>query len=115
MPDMPIPVSAFDTAFWAGSQSDGKTLLASLSPDLQQKLGLNLTRASISPEEFLSQDKNSASRLNGITGFHVVKSEVISDNEVHLHLSIQGKEGEQIFKMKKIGDEWKMDDFPTGF
>jgi hypothetical protein len=109
------PVSAFETAFWAASQNDGKTLLASLSPDLQQQTGLYLRRAGMSPEEFLSQDKNSASHLKGVTGFHIIKSEVISDNEVHLHLSIEGKQSEKIFKMKKIGDEWKMDDFPTGF
>jgi len=109
------PVSAFETAFWASSQNDGKTLLASLSPDLQQQLGLNLTRAGISPEDFLSQDKNTASHLNGVAGFHVVKSEVVSDGEVRLHLSIEGKQGEKIFKMKKVGDGWKMDDFPTGF
>jgi hypothetical protein len=109
------PVSAFETSFWAASQNDGKTLLASLSPDLQQQLGLNLTRAGISPEDFLSQDKNSASHLNGVAGFHVVKSEVVSDTEVRLHLSIQGKQGERTFKMKKVGNEWKMDDFPTGF
>jgi hypothetical protein len=28
------PVSAFETAFWATSQRDGKALLASLTPDL---------------------------------------------------------------------------------
>ena len=108
------PVSAFETAFWATRQNDGETLFASLSPELQQKLEGGL-RAGISPEEFLSQDKNSGSHLNGITGFRVVKSETISDNEAHLHLSIQGKPGEQIFKMKKVGNEWKMDDFPSGF
>ncbi|HEY3856327.1 MAG TPA: hypothetical protein VGO67_18230 [Verrucomicrobiae bacterium] len=52
---------------------------------------------------------------NGVTGFHVVKSEVVSDNEVRLHLSIDGKQEEQTFTMKKVGNEWKMDDFPTGF
>ena len=109
------PVSGFETAFWATSQDDGKILLASLSPDLQQQLEQNLTRTGISPDDFLSQDKNSARHLNGVAGFHVVKSEVVSDNEVRLHLLIQGKQGEQIFKMKKVGNEWKMADFPSSF
>lgn len=74
-----------------------------------------MTRAGISPEEFLSQDKNSASHLGGVTGLHVVKSEVVSDNEVRLHLSIEGKQGEQVFTMKKEGNEWKLDAFPSGF
>jgi hypothetical protein len=74
-----------------------------------------LKRAGIGPEEYLSQSKNSADHLNGITGFQVVQSEVISENEVHLHLAMKGKQGEQMFTMKKIGDEWKMDNFPSGF
>jgi RNA polymerase sigma factor (sigma-70 family) len=109
------PVSAFETAFWATSQNDGKTILASLTPNLRQKLDLSLPRVGISPEAFLSQDKYGAGHLNGVTGFHVVKSEVVSDNEVRLHLSIDGKQEEQTFTMKKVGNEWKMDDFPTGF
>lgn len=109
------PVSAFETAFWATSQSDGKTIWASLAPDLQQKLGQGLKRAGIVPEDYLSQSRNSADHLNGITGFQIIRSEVISEDEVRLHLTIKGKQGEQTFTMKKIGDEWKMDDFPSGF
>jgi RNA polymerase sigma factor (sigma-70 family) len=111
------PVSAFVTSFWATSRNDGKTLLASLTPDLLQKLKLNLPRGNdaVTPEEFLSQDKNSAGRINEITGFRVLKLEVVSNDQVLLHLSVQGKEGELVFKMKKIGDEWKMDNFPSVF
>jgi RNA polymerase sigma factor (sigma-70 family) len=57
------PVSAFETAFWATSQNDGKTILASLTPNLRQKLDLSLPRVGISPEAFLSQDKYGAGHL----------------------------------------------------
>jgi RNA polymerase sigma factor (sigma-70 family) len=111
------PTSAFVTSFWATSQNDGKTILASLTPDLLQKLKLNLRRGRdvVTPEEFLSQNNNSAGRLDGITGFRVLKPEVVSDDQVLLHLSVQGKAGEQVFKMKKIGNEWKLDQFPSIF
>ena len=111
------PVSAFETTFWAVSRSDGKTILASLTPGLQQQLRQDLARMkqSRSPEEYLSQDRNSADRLKGVTGFRVLKSEAVSDGEVLLHLSVQGKPDELAFKMKKIGNEWKMDDFPSSF
>jgi len=106
-----FPRSSWKTAGYA----DGKTILASLTPELRQKLNLSLSRGNMSPEEFLSQDKYGAGHLNGVTGFHVVKSEIVSDNEVRLHMSIQGRPGEQAFTMKKFGDEWKMDNFPSGF
>lgn len=109
------PVSAFETAFWATSQSDGRTLLASLSSDLQLKLGQRANLEGIPPEEFLSRNKNSASHLDGVSGFNVIQSESISENEVRLHVSIEGKPGEQTFSMKRVGTEWKMGDFPSAF
>jgi len=109
------PVSAFETAFWAASRNDGKVLFYSLSPDLQQSLEQRAKRDGGSPEEFLSQNQNSADHLNGVTGFHILKSEMVSDSEVRLHLSIEGRQVEQTFAMKRIGKEWKMDSFPSGF
>jgi hypothetical protein len=109
------PVSAFETTFWATSRSDGKTVFYSLTPDLQQSLEQRAKHAAGSPEECLSQNQNSADHLNGITGFHILKSEMVSDNEVRLHLSIGGNQMEQTYTMKRIGKEWKMDGFPSGF
>ena len=109
------PVSAFETAFWATSRNDGKVLFYSLSPDLQQSLEQRAKGDGGSPEEFLSRNQNSADHLNGVTGFHILKSQMVSDNEVRLHLSIEGKQVEQTFAMKRIGKEWKMDGFPSGF
>jgi len=107
------PVSAFETAIWATSQSDGKILLASLTPDLQQQLGLNLAHARMSPEDFLSQPKNSADHLNGINGFHISKLKAVSEGDVRLGISIEGKSREKTFTMKKTGNEWKLDEFPA--
>lgn len=109
------PVSAFETTFWATSRNDGKVLFYSLSPDLQQSLEQRAKRDGGLPEEFLSQNQNSADHLNGVTGFHVLKAESVSDNDVQLHLSFEGKQMDQTFTMKRIGKEWKMDGFPSGF
>lgn len=109
------PVAAFETTFWATSRSDGQTLLASLTPDLQRNLEQGLKRAGIAPENFLSDPKNSAAHLDGVTGYHIVKTETVSADEVRLHLAIEGKPAEQVFTMKRIGAAWKMDGFPSGF
>ena len=109
------PASAFETAFWATDRSDGPTILASLTPELQQKLGQDVRRAGISPENFLSQAKNSVDHLNGITAFRIVRLDAVSSTEVDLHVLMDGRQGDYSFKMKKIGNEWKMDRFPSGF
>ena len=132
------PVSALETYFWATSQGDAKTILASTSPDLQkadekadaemlQKLGMTF-------DEFVSRFY--ASDVGDVEGFQILNSEVVRvpkgwspgtvkltdyqnlhpdagwDDQVRLHLSITGKPGEQVFVMKKIGNDWKVDDEP---
>lgn len=111
------PPSALASILWAANQSDGKAVLDGLTPDLQQQLQQQfapmLQKRNMSLEEFLTQ--SSKGHSSPVTGFHVISQEKLSDDEVLLHLSMQGKEGEQKFKMKKIGDEWRMNDFPSGF
>jgi hypothetical protein len=133
------PASALETYFWASSRNDGKTILASMSPDYQneeqQAYGDVIQKLGISFEEFVSRFY--ASNVAGITGFRILKSEAmsvpegwrpgtarltdyqnlhpdaVSEDQVHLHLSIAGKPDEQVFVMKKIGNEWKVDDEPA--
>jgi RNA polymerase sigma factor (sigma-70 family) len=111
------PPSALASILWAANQSDGKAVLDSLTPDLQQQLRQRfapiLQKRNMSLEDFLTQ--TSKGHSSPVTGFHVISQEKLSDDEVLLHLTMQGKEGEQKFKVKKIGDEWKLNDFPTSF
>jgi hypothetical protein len=132
------PVSALETFFWATSQGDAKSILASTSPDLQsmdqKAYGEIIGKLGITFEEFVSRFY--ASDVGGMAGFQILKSEIVSvpkgwspgttkltdyrnlhpeaesEDQVHLHLAITGRPGEQVFVMKKIGNDWKVDDEP---
>jgi hypothetical protein len=111
------PVSALRTVLWAGSRGDGKTVFASMTPDLrnqfQQRFADELKGRNVSLEQFFSL--TTKERLSEITGFRVLNLEIITKDQIFLHLYIQGKEREDIFKLKKIGNEWKLDDFPKDY
>ena len=111
------PASALETVFWAGNHADGKTLLTSMTPDLQQQLQQRfedeLQKRGMSLEEFFAQ--SAKGHVSAITGFRVLNQEVVADNQIILHLYVQGKEREDTFKMKKIGNEWKLDQFPPDY
>lgn len=108
------PVSAIETSFWASSRKDGQAMIASVTPELtqkiQQQLGNELAKRGMTLEEFFSQRDNPFVEASG---FRIVRQEVISDDQVRVHLIIEGKQGEKIFQTKKIGSEWKVDQYPS--
>jgi hypothetical protein len=107
------PVAAFETGLWGVVQGDGKTLMASYSPRMQEDTTVKVGRQmqaqgkSLSPEEIFTQI--GPSYIEGVTGFRIL-DKVTSDNQVILHLQIEGTEEKQTVTMKKIGKEWKIDD-----
>jgi RNA polymerase sigma factor (sigma-70 family) len=111
------PASALETILWAGNHADGKTLLASMTPDLQQQLqqrfGDDLQKQGISLEEFFT--RSAKNHVSTVTGFRVLSQQIVTDDKIILHLYVQGKEREDTFKMKKIGNEWKLDQFPPDY
>jgi hypothetical protein len=111
------PASALVTTFWAGKQGDGKVILRSLTPELQQQLQQRfepeLKKRGMSLEDFFTQ--SSKQRVRKITGFRVLGQTAITENEVDLHVYAQGKETEETFKLKKIGNAWKMDQVPQDY
>jgi hypothetical protein len=45
-----------------------------------------------------------------VTGFRILKRDAISDDEIFLTVFTEGKKSsEGKFRLKKIGEEWKMD------
>ncbi len=48
-------------------------------------------------------------------GFRVLNQEVVANDQIILHLYVQGKEREDTFKMKKVGNEWKLNQFPPDY
>jgi hypothetical protein len=105
--------SALATLFDAASHNDGAKVLAAISPDLQQKFqkdfGPQMQQQGASMADVMSQV--SGQMMAGITGFHIVSQRVVSDDRINLRVQLQGKQGVSTFKMKKIGGEWKLDDF----
>lgn len=108
------PVSAIETSFWASSRKDGQAMIASMTPELtqqvQEQLGNELAKRGMTLEEFFSQKDNP---FVGVSGFRIVRQEVISDDRVGVHLVIGGRQGEKVFETRKIGSEWKVDRYPS--
>ena len=106
------PQSALVSGLWAQSKTDSKTFLSCLSPEAHQK----------QQQEFKARMKNtgkseaqvyaeSARRMDKTLGFRILGQEVVSENQVLLHLYIQGNEIKIDAKMVKVGNEWRLDDF----
>lgn len=106
------PVSAVETIFWAMSQNQGKAIYHGLTGRQQQRVRQGIGKDWVSAEQYLSQARY---HLDGITGFHVLNSEALANDKVVLHLSIQGRPNEYAFTMLKIGNEWKVEEFPKKF
>lgn len=111
------PPSALAAILWASNQNDGKAVVAGLTPELeqqfQQRFAPILQKQNISVEEFFTQ--NSKNLSSAITGFRVLDQKAVSDDQVVLHLYVQGREREDTFKMKKLGNEWRVDQLPPDY
>lgn len=105
------PASALETVFWAQSQGNGKMYVESMTPDLQQRLqqqfGKELARQGISLETFFAS--GSRESVRPVTGFRIWGHQTVS-NELLLRVWIPGKDRNATFKMKRIGDSWKLDE-----
>lgn len=105
------PASALETIYWAQTCGDGKTYLASMTPELQQRLqqqfASDLGKQGVSLEEFFSQ--RSKEHISPATGLYIWGQKTFS-NELLLRVWIPGKGKNATFKMRKIGNEWKLDE-----
>jgi len=105
------PPSALETIFWAQTQGDGKMYLASMTPDLRQRLQQQyadqLSKQGVSLEDIFAQ--KSKQHINAVTGFYIWGQQAVS-NQLLLRVWIPGKEKNATFKMRKIGSEWKLDE-----
>jgi hypothetical protein len=106
------PQSALVSLLWAETKFDRRTFLASLTPEGKQKQEQQfkdtMNETGKSKAEVFAE---AARRLDKMPGFQIRGQESISENEVLLHLYIQGNEIRTDAKMVKIGNEWKLDDF----
>jgi RNA polymerase sigma factor (sigma-70 family) len=111
------PQSALVTVFWASTKSDTKTLLASITPYAKrtqlQQIKDTMSRTGESEAEAYAERVRKTEK---IPGFQIRGQDMVSDDQVLLHLNLQGTkiQGMEIqidAKMIKTGNEWRLDDF----
>jgi hypothetical protein len=107
------PVSALESAAYAAAQGDGKTLLASLTPELQAAVhrawAMQGKAKGLSEEDFLAADARRYSP--SILGFRVLGEQVVKPDQVRLLIYVQGWWYKMPVALKRIGNEWKIAGF----
>ncbi len=103
------PEASVQSMLWAGSRGDFKGFLAGCTPDQIRRFEGKM--AGKSDEETSREAKAWA---NALKDYKITEKEVISPNEVHLHIhatpSTEGlHSGKVIVIMQKIGNEWKQE------
>jgi sigma-70-like protein len=101
------PEASLQSMLWAGSRGDFKSFLAGCAPEQIQRFEGKM--AGKSAEEISREAKAWA---NALRDYKITQKEIISDNEVHLHVhatpSAEGlHSGKVIVIMKKIEGDWK--------
>jgi hypothetical protein len=92
------PDSALESYAWAFSKGDRAAMAQSVTPELQKELAGKTDNQIKAAVELEAKQP----------GYTIQKREVVSDDEVVLHITMIGSD--QIVKMvvKKIGNEWKV-------
>lgn len=101
------PEACIQSLLWAGSRGDFKGLLAGCTPEQGKRFVDKM--AGKSDEEIAREAKAWA---NALRDYQITGKDVISDNEVHVHIratpSAEGlHSGKVIIIMEKIGNDWK--------
>ncbi len=106
------PQSALISIFWAQTKSDTKTLLASITPyakrTQQQQIQDTMSRTGESETEAYA---DRVRKMDQTSGFQILGQDLVSNDQVLLHLYLQGNEIQLDAKMIKLGNEWRLDDF----
>ena len=95
------PESAFQSAVWAMSRGNTKTILASLHPD-----GQDFKEAQAKSESDLAAENKA--EFEKVTGYKIVEKQAVSDNEVILTVYAQGVNATTKFRFQRAGDDWKV-------
>jgi RNA polymerase sigma factor (sigma-70 family) len=111
------PPDAIETMAWAISKNDAKTMFASLSPDCQREFQEYVAqkKLGLSAGQFLLQ--STAPQFNDISDIRIRQTEILSTNLLLLQIHVRGgkKSGDQWLTVRRLGDEWKVDDLdPKG-
>jgi RNA polymerase sigma factor (sigma-70 family) len=101
------PEASVQSMLWAGSIGDFKKFLAACTPEQVERFTNKM--AGKSDDEIR---REAIAWANALVGYRITQKEVISADEVHLHIHAKPSaealhSGKVIVIMKKIGAEWK--------
>jgi DNA-binding CsgD family transcriptional regulator len=101
------PETSVQSMIWAASTGELERLPAGVTPEEMELFKHKM--AGKSPEEI---SRALVAWASAMAGYRITQEEVISDDEVHLHIHATPSadalhSGKAIIKMKKIGNEWK--------
>jgi len=100
------PESAFESSFWAMSQADAKTYMATLAPDG----GLFKEAQGKSENEIVAENRRT---VEGLTGYRIIDKKIVSEDRVILTVlpetaTGQGPKRPGKLVILRIDDEWKV-------
>jgi RNA polymerase sigma factor (sigma-70 family) len=107
------PRSALETAIFSITKGDVQGYASSISPELlaakQKELAdqMQLTGKSLSDLQAETVQQYSA-----LTGYRILDEKTVSDDQVIMSIYLDGAGVQKAVRMKKIGDEWKVDAAP---
>ncbi len=105
------PKSAMLTFLHAIRQADGEQILAACTPELQQEFQKRFEKqmraAGKTLGEFLAQD--APARFQSTTGIRIIELLPVSADRITLRVLALGEGKEHPVTVRKIGDEWKVD------
>jgi RNA polymerase sigma factor (sigma-70 family) len=110
------PKSTMMSFLHAIRQADGEEILAASSPGLQQTFQKHFEKqmqaSGKSLGEFLAQD--APPRFKNTTGIRILEQKPASEDRITLRVLALGEQKEHQITVRKIGDEWKVDEVFTG-
>ena len=101
------PEASIQSLLWAGSIGDFKKFLAGCTTEQAERFKTKMAGKS---DDQIKQE--AIAWANALIGYKITQKEVISEDEVHLHIQAKPspdglRTGSVIVIMKKIGSEWK--------
>jgi hypothetical protein len=101
------PEAAVQSLLWAASKGDFETFEANMTPIEMERF--KNKKAGRSDDEIR---REGIAMANALVGYKITQKDVISADEVHLHISAPPSDdglrsGSAVISMKKIGNEWK--------
>jgi RNA polymerase sigma factor (sigma-70 family) len=107
------PKSAFESAALAVTKGDAQHYAASLSPELLQAKDKEVAdRMQLTGKSLSDLAMETVQQYKDVTGYRVLDQQTVSGDQVVLRIYFDGVGVEKVVRMKKIGDEWKLDAAP---